>query len=137
MTNSIQKFKFKLYRDGFALQFVSGQFGEGPVGVLPPVHADEGAAPGGYQVDREDLPVLTESVRQFLLLHQFAQVANPQRRAADTQKFLFDVRKSPSLPVAILFSFQTLLFTIFSVSGSRPSCRATSRATSSSSPSIT
>jgi len=68
--------------DGFALELVAGEFGEGAVGVLAAVHADEGASARRNQVDRHDLAVLAERVRQLLLLHQFRQVAHPQRRAA-------------------------------------------------------
>jgi len=45
------KYLARTYGDGLALELVAGQFGQGPEGVLPPVHADEGAAPGRDQID--------------------------------------------------------------------------------------
>ena len=70
------------YRDGLALKFVAGQFGEGPVGVLAPEHADESASARRNQIDGGDLAVRAKSVRQLFLLDQFAQVAHPEGRAA-------------------------------------------------------
>ena len=71
---SLIQFKVNLnrnlnYRDGFF-----------PAVCVRPIWWVPGKRPASLrdQVDREDVPVLTKSVRQFLLLHQFAQVAHPQ-----------------------------------------------------------
>ena len=83
MQASWKKRAIKKYRNRFALEFVARQFGERPMSVLSPVHAHEGAAPRRDDVNRDYFAVLAERVRQFFLSDEFAQVAHPQRRAAN------------------------------------------------------
>lgn len=99
---------------------MAGQFGERPVSVLAPVHAHERAAPRRDHVDRNDLAVLAERVRQLFLSDELAQVADPQRRAAHAEALLLDGRQSAPLAVALLFALDALLLAVFSVPRARP-----------------
>lgn len=89
---------------------MSSQFSQCPVSVLSSVHANESASSWWDQVNRQNLAVLAERIRQLLLLDQFAEMAHPQGGAANAQRlFLCGWQTSP-LPVAFLFTFQTFLF---------------------------
>ena len=71
------------YRHRLSLHLVLVAVLEGLGRVLPPVHADEGAAARRDEFDRLDGAELTEHVGQVVIADKFRKMTDPQGGAAN------------------------------------------------------